>query len=64
MAYDGNVAYAHKALLEAGEELPSYSVFWRAWYDMMPRAIQAYARSGADAAIWSGRRTTSSCPST
>jgi putative transposase len=46
MACVGNVRMAHADLVAAGEDLPSYDTFRRAWYQM-PMGVQDYARHGA-----------------
>ncbi len=42
----GNVQLAYDQLLEAGETLPSYTTFWRA-FDALPSGVRAYMRHGA-----------------
>ncbi len=42
----GNVQLAYNELQRAGEDLPSYKTFWRA-FDALPSGVRAYMRHGA-----------------
>lgn len=50
LSLNGNVALAHRRLVEAGEELPDLDTFWRRWHEEPP-AKQNYARRGAEGLI-------------
>jgi hypothetical protein len=49
-ACQGNVELAYEQLIDAGEELPHVSTFWRRWY-AQPMGVQAYARHGAQGLV-------------
>jgi len=42
----GNVQLAYDQLRESGEDLPSYTTFWRG-FDALPSGVRAYMRHGA-----------------
>jgi putative transposase len=48
-AHQGNVSMAYRELYDGDPAAPSFSAFWRAWYEQTPMAIQEFARRGGDA---------------